>query len=337
MIRQWRSWGAVAALLAVGAASPPAYWVVDRIAGPDGRYDYASVDSGLRRLFVGRGGGVMTVDLDTRRVTPVFAKGEGVAAVLLVPGTPLMLGTNGDAGTAMLLDRRTGRRLATIPTGKDPDGVAFDRRSGLAFVMNGDSEDVTVIDVRRRRAVATVPVDGKPEGAVADGLGSLFVNIEDTAVIARIDIASRKVVSRYRLQGCEEPTGIAHDPIAKVLISVCHNGVAKLVDARTGADRGGFVIGRMADGAIFNPARRLVFVPCNDGTLTVVALDRRGAPTPVATVATQEGARTAALDVASGRLYLPATDYVRDREGEPQRVPGTFKVLVVAPTGEQAQ
>lgn len=335
MTVRWRL-RAVAALLAIGAAPAPRYAVVDRIAGPDGRYDYATVDSAARRLFVGRGGGVMAIDLDTRNVTPVLTPGEGVAAVLMLPGT-LMLSTNGDANTAMILDRRTGRHTATIPTGKDPDGAAYDARSGLAFVMNGDSEDVTVIDPSRARAVATVPVGGRPEGAVADGSGSLFVNVEDTAEIARIDIARRNVVARYRLAGCEEPTGIAHDPVTGLLIAACHNGVAKLIDARTGADRGGFGIGKMADGAIFDPARRLVSIPCNDGTLTIAALDRRGMARRIATVRTQVGARTAALDAATGRLYLPATDYRPDAQGEPQRVAGTFKVLVVALTTDKAR
>ncbi len=331
---------AVAAALVAGAspaaAKAPRYAVVDQIAGPDGRYDYASVDSAAKRLFVGRGDGVMAIDLTTRAVTPVLTPGEGVAAVLILPGTRLMLSTNGDADTAMIVDRATGRRTATIPTGTDPDGAAFDARSGIAFVMNGESRDVTLIDPVGAAALATIKVGGTPEGAVADGAGHVFVNIEDTAEIARIDIAKRKVTARYRLAGCEEPTGIAHDPVTGLLISACHNGVATLVDARTGAARGSFAIGRMADGAIFDAVRRLVYVPCDDGTLTIVALDRRGRPSPVATVNTQVGARTAALDPKTGRLYLPAHDFAPGPDGAPQRVPGTFKVLVVAPAGKDA-
>jgi YVTN family beta-propeller protein len=316
------------------APEPPRYAVVDSIAGPDGRYDYISVDPVMGRLFVGRGGGVMAIDLAGARLTPVLSPGEGVAAVMLLPGTPYLLATNGDANKATIVDRKSGRIAATIPTGRDPDGAAYDAKSGLAFVMNGESEDVTVIDPRRRRAVATIPVGGKPEAAVADGKGHLFVNIEDTAETARIDIATRKVSVRYKLAGCEEPTGIDYDPVTGLLIAACHNGIAKLVDAASGADRGKFEIGKMADGAIFDAARRLIYVPANDGTLAIAAIDQRGTVTALDMVKTQVGARTAALDPTNGRLYLPATDYAPNAAGEPQRVPGTFKVLVVAPVGQ---
>ena len=332
-MKPWVLMALVTAGCVTGGGADPAYRVVDRITGPDGRYDYVSVDPALGRVFVGRGNGVMTVDLPSRRVTPVLAKGVGVAAVLPLPDAGLILATNGDVDTAMLVDRRSGRVTATIPTGDDPDGAAYDAGSGLVFVMNGGSEDVSIIDPSIAREVARVPAGGVPEAAIADGRGNMFVNVEDTAEVIRIDVATRRVTGRYALPGCEEPTGIAYDHTTDLLISACHNGVAKLVNARTGADRGGFAIGKMADGAIFDEARRLIYIPCNDGTLWIVALDRTGATHPVATVPTQIGARTAALDPVSGRLYLPATDYTTPAQGDPERVPGTFRLLVVAPGG----
>ena len=69
------------------ARARDAYSVVDRIAGPDGGYDYISVDSAAQRVYVGRNEGVMTIDLATRKVTPAFVAGQGVAAVLIIPGT----------------------------------------------------------------------------------------------------------------------------------------------------------------------------------------------------------------------------------------------------------
>lgn len=326
--------GALIAAVACAAVTPPGaprYQVVGRMAGPDGDYDYVSVDEPAGRLFVGRDDGVMAVDLATGRVHRRFLAARGVAAVLPIPGTPLMLATAGDEDRAILFDRRTGTVRQRIAAGRDPDGAAFDPVSRLAFVMNGGSNDVSFIDVSRGSVVATVPIGGKPEAAVSDGRGHLFVNVEDKGEIAVIDVARRRVVARDPIAGCRQPTGIAFDRASDLLVSVCHNNMAALVDARSGAARGRFAIGRDADGVAIDARRRLVFISCNDGTLTIVRMDLQGRIGAREVVVTRLGARTLALAPASGRLFLPAGRMRRDRTGQSVPVPGSFGVLVVAP------
>jgi DNA-binding beta-propeller fold protein YncE len=242
-----------------------------------------------------------------------------------------MLSTNGDNNTATLFDRNSGSVRATIPTGKEPDAAQYDESTGMLFVMNGDSEDITFIDLRKAAAVASVPVGGKPEAAATDGKGRLYVNIEDKAEIAVIDIASRRLVAHYKLPRCEEPTGLAYDAASHSLISACHNHVAKVIDAGTGADRGTVAIGQGADGSIFDAQRRLAYISCMDGTLWIFPLSRDGKVGEVTKVSTAYGARTEALDVKTGRLYLPRAEYKTGADGERKRVPGTFEVLVVSP------
>ena len=78
--------------------------------------------------------------------------------------------------------------------------------------------------------------------------------------------------------------------------------------------------------------RHMVLVPSGaEGTLSVIQL----APVPkvVATVPTAKSARTIALDPATGRAYLPAADLMPAVGNErPKPVPGTFRILVVAPS-----
>jgi DNA-binding beta-propeller fold protein YncE len=212
-----------------------------------------------------------------------------------------------------------------------PDAALYDENTGLAFVMNGQSKDVTFIDIKEAAVVATIALNGKPEAAALDAKGHLFVNIENTAEIAVIDVERRTVVGHYQLLDCEEPTGLAYDAESNLLVSACANGKAKLVDAEKGVDRGSVAIGKNADGAIFDSARRLVYIPCFDGTLAIFSLGHDGRVGVVTTIKTMAGARTAALDPANGRIYLPATEYHKDANGNRSRVPGTFQVLVVAP------
>jgi YVTN family beta-propeller protein len=295
----------------------------------DGSYDYVSVDEDTGRVFVGREYGVMTIDPMTGKTATLLAR-EGVAAVLPIAGTRLMLSTNGPLDTATLFDRDSGAVTADIATGKDPDGAYYDVASRLAFVMNGDSGDVTVIDVAGAKAIAAVAIGGTPEGATSDGKGRLFVNVEDLNNIAVIDIAARRVSARYALANCEEPTGIAYDKVSDTLIAACRNGVASLVDAATGRSRGTIATGQGADGSLFDPASRTGFVPCIDGTLTIYRLDGRGKATVIQTLKTREGARTAAHDVARGRVYLPFAKVDRDAAGKYLGARTGFGVLVVA-------
>ena len=110
-----------------------------------------------------------------------------------------------------------------------------------------------------------------------------------------------------------------------------HRSTAKLIDAKSGADRQSVTIGKDADGVMFDAQRRLLYVSCMDGTLSIFPLGPDGKAGSVSTVKTAFGARTEGLDAKTGRIYLPRTDYKTDAEGDRKRIPGTFEVLVVAP------
>ena len=311
-----------------GASDNTHFGVTREFAGPEGSYDYISVDDATGRVFVGREFGVMRLDPATGATETLLAR-AGVAAVLPIPGTRLMLSTNGPLNNATLFDRDSGKVISDIATGQEPDGAYYDVGSHLAFVMNGGSGDISVIDIARARPLATIAVGGTPEGATSDGKGRLFVNVEEMPGIVVIDIARQKIIGRYALADCEEPTGIAFDPVSGTLITACKNGVARLVDAAAGRDRGKLPIGQRADGSVFDPASRTGFIPCLDGTLTIYRLDARGKARVTQVLRTREGARTAAYDAARGKLYLPYATVERDAEGRYLRARTNFGVLSI--------
>jgi DNA-binding beta-propeller fold protein YncE len=318
------------AALALAAGNAPRFSVIESIPGPDGAYDYIAVDSEHQRVFVARKYGVTAVDLNARTVRRKLVGVNDASAVLIIPGTNLMLSTEYGGTTAVLFDRETGKVKNRVKVGKAPDAAAYDPATQLVFVMNTKSNDSTLVSIEndKAQAIATIPLGGRPESAVADGNGLVFVNIEDGAEVAVIDSKERKVTKRLKLEGCVEPTGIAYDSASTTIISACHNGVARLLDARTGESHGAVKIGNNADGAIFDSERRLAWIPADDGTLTWFRLETTGRVTIVDSVKTAPGARTAALDAQSGRVYLP----VQQEKSEDELVPGTFRILVVAPT-----
>jgi DNA-binding beta-propeller fold protein YncE len=319
---------------AVVVAAPPVLSVVGKISGPDGGWDYASVDQASRQLFVGRTYGVMAVDLDSGKVTGMLTPGDGVHGVIAVGDTGLAISANGKSKLAILFDSKTGKVAASIPTGDDPDAVAYDPATGLVAIMEGDAHQALLIDPKAMKAVGSIDLGGQPEFAASDGHGHLFVNIVSTHEVAYVDIASRTVTRRSPLDGCQGPTGLAYDPADDLVLSACRNGVADVTDGKTGTARASITIGEGADAAIYDAGNHVFYVPCGRaGDLAVIAVKSPTDISLASTVTTELGARTGAFDSKTGKLYLPTAQFqpVTEPGKRPQPVPGTFEIVVVGP------
>jgi YVTN family beta-propeller protein len=326
-------WMLFAAALLASASAPatPQYHIVAQVLAGDGGWDLLSVAPNDRRLYVAHGDGVTAIDLSTGKATDHLVTGERVHAALAIPGTHEVVSTNGETNTALLFDGRTGKIRATLPTGTKPDAAAYDPETKTVWIMNPGSGDITVVDPVNAKVLATVPVGGSLEMGEADGRGHLFVNVEDKNEVATIDTRARKVVKRFALEGCDGPTGIAIEPATEEILSACGGNATAIVSTRDGREIAKFPIGKGADGAAYDPNRHLALVPGGrDGTLTVLRLGPK--PAVVGTIATAISARTIAVDPSTGRAYLPSATLSPAKAGErPKPVPGTFRILVVAP------
>jgi DNA-binding beta-propeller fold protein YncE len=309
-----------------------AYEIKNRISAPAAVWDYAAVDARARRLYIGRVGGVMAVDLDSLQVTPVLVASRLVHAVLPLGESGLVASTNGMANSVSLFEGKTGTLIATIPAEQHPDALILEPKSGLLVAANRESDDLTLIDVDKRASVGSIVLGGKPEFLTADGQGLVYNNISDRNEIAVVDIAAREVVRRITLSQCHGPTGLAFDERDALLISVCENGVVKFINAKTYTDAATFRGGKGSDAVIFDSARSLAFIPsADDGMLTVFAVRSVSDITVQQKLPTKVGTRTGALDATTGTLYLPTAE-VRPPEKPgawPSAVPGTFIVLVI--------
>jgi DNA-binding beta-propeller fold protein YncE len=319
-----------AVIASPAAAAPRSYHVIAQLPAGDGGWDIASVDPVAHRLYVGRTDGVTAIDLVTGKATDRIVPGQRVHAALAIPDTHEVISTNGESNTATLFDGRTGKVRATIPTGAKPDAAAYDPATRTLWIMDPGSGEATVVDPGSAQVIATVAVGGSLEFAAPDGHGRMYVNVEDKNEVAVLDTRARKLLSRFPLDGCDGPTGIAVDAAGGAIVSACANGVA-IVSSPSGRQIARLTIGKGADGAAYDPLRHVVLVPAGrDGNLTVIRLGHR--PAVVERLKTALSARTIALDPVTGRAYLPSAILAPAVGSErPKPVPGTFKVIVVAP------
>ncbi|MFC3562894.1 YncE family protein [Pedobacter jamesrossensis] len=297
--------------------------------GSGGGWDYLSVDQKNNNLFVSHGTQVNVLNKSTGDSVGVIHNTQGVHGIAVVSSLGKGYTTNGKTATCTVFDLRNLTVMSQINVGQNPDATFYDDYSQKVYVFNGKSHDATVIDPQTDKVVATIALGGKPEAGVSDGKGKIYVNIEDTNEIVCFDSKTFSVLSRYKLLGGEEPSGLAIDKANSRLLTVCSNKVMLILDAKTGKLMAKLPIGDGADGVVFDSTTKLAFSSNGEGTITVVREVSADKFVVEETIKSEPGARTIALDTVTHHIFLPTASFEKNNvEGQrPKMISGTFKVL----------
>ncbi|MEA2571514.1 MAG: hypothetical protein QOI24_3515 [Acidobacteriota bacterium] len=328
--------------LACASHSPSShYHVVRHIPiGGEGGWDYLTVDSASHRLFVSHSDRVNVVDLDKGTVVGAIMNTPGVHGIALAPSLHRGFISAGRTSSVTVFDLDTLATLSELKTtGERPDAIMFDPVSSRVFTFNAGGKNTTAFDAATGAVAGTIDLGGKPEFAVSDGKGRVFVNIEDTSEVVAIDAQTLTIATRWKLAPCEEPSGLAIDRVHRRLFSGCDNKVMAISDADAGRVVTTVPIGEGVDANAFDPEANLAFSSNGQSaTLTVVRESTPDQFAVVENVATQQGARTMALDEKTHHIYLatakfgppPAATAERPHP-RPTILPGTFEIVEVAP------
>jgi DNA-binding beta-propeller fold protein YncE len=325
------------ALAADPSDGPPATPKVHKIAvGGEGGWDYLTVDSEAKRLYVSRGNRVVVIDLAKEAVVGELPDTPGVHGMALVPELGKGFTSNGGDATVTVFDTKTLKAIGKIEARGIPDAILYDAASKRVFTFNHRTDDATVIDAAGDKVVGTINFEAEPEAAVADGKGHVYVNLRSSSEVAEIDAASLQILHRWPLAPGVRPNGLGFDAKHRRLFSTCGNQMMVVMDADSGSVLGTAEIGRGSDGCVFDPGKGLAYSSNGDGTLSVVGETEPGKFATVSTIPTQPSARTMALDPKTHRVYLSAATMAPAAEGQPQTgrgrrnfVPGSFSIIVV--------
>ena len=317
------------------AADAPKYHVLRHMAiGGDGGWDYLTYDTAGHRLFISRGTRVMVVDLASGKLTAEVVNTPGVHGIALVPDLGQGYASNGRENTVTVFDLKDFHETARMKVGQNPDAIVYDPSSKRVFTFNGRSNDTTAIDAATGKVVGTLALGGKPEFSVSDGQGHMYVNIEDKSEIVEFDPQALKETHRWKLKGCESPSGLAMDKKNRRLFAGCDNKVMAVVNADTGAVITTVPIGEGVDANSFDPETMLAFSSNGEGNLTVVHEDSPEKFTVRETVATEKGARTMALDPESHKVYVVTAKFgpapaatTETPHPRPSILPNSFEVI----------
>jgi DNA-binding beta-propeller fold protein YncE len=324
----------VSTLIAFNVAAHCAPALVDTVPMPGPtRWDYVSIDAVAHRLYVAHSDRVEVIDTRTHLPVLQLESTQGVHGAAPASRLNRVFTSDGGSDSMGVFDLTTGKRLGSVRVGSKPDAIVYEPSTRRVFTFNGKSEDVTAVDAASLRVLASsIHAGGVPEYAVTDGKGLIFFNVEDKSEIAVLDARTLKIVKRYSLTPCEEPSGLARDPKGH-LYSVCRNGLMVISDPATGRVLGQAPIGSGADGVAWMDGKAYS-ANGKDGTITVVSESAPGR-FAASTIASSRGARTIAADPQRHELFTPTADYQKDAPAtsapaqRPTAILESFKVLVM--------
>ena len=301
-------------------------------------FDYITVDSAARRVYLSHGTEIKVIDADSGALIANITglKQDHGVAVASEFGKGFI--SDGGQGKVIIFDLQTFKVTGEAKADKDADSIIYEPTSKRVFAMNGDPHSSTVIDAKTGSVVGTIDLGGGPEFAVADGNGTVYVNLEDKNELVAIDSSSLKIKSRWPLAPAGTPTALAMDVQHHRLFSAGRDPQMLVVlDSDSGKVLQSFPISSGADAAAYDPETGLVFVSTREGMVHVFHEDSPDKFSVAETIKTEYGAKTMGLDTKTHNLFLDTADFAAapaptaDRP-HPQRpaIQGTFHVLVYA-------
>lgn len=312
------------------------YKVENRYPVPgNGGFDYLTIDSAARRLYISHGTQVDVVDPDSGKLVGTIPDTPGVHGTAIASEFKHGFTSNGRENKVSMFDPATLTLIKKIDVGKGPDGIYYDPKTKRVFTNNHGTHDITAIDAKSGEVVGTVKAESDGEQAViANDL--IYVNGENTNEVVVFDPKSLEVKKRFPIGVAKTPTGLAYDAKTKRLFIGCRNEPKMVVmDAVSGKVINSFPIGRGVDYAGFDPQSKLIFFSCSEGTLSIYHETSADQYEDAGAVKTQPSAKTMAFDPKTKKVFLTAAEYLESPAttpgGRPQRSvkPGSFVVLVV--------
>lgn len=298
-------------------------------------WDYITVDSGGRRIYVSHSIRVNVVNADTGAIVGTIEDTPGVHGIAIAGKLKHGFTSNGKEDKVSMFDTETLAVIKKIDVGGGPDGIYYDSGSQRVFTNNHHSHDITAIDAVTGNVVGTVKVDGNGEGAAVGKDGLIYVALEDKNEIAVFDPKTLEVKRHIPLDGVTSPTGLAVDKKANRVFVGGHNKTMLVLDGDTGRKIASFPTGSGTDAAGFDARNKRIFFSNGEGNITVIQEKSPDEYAALDPVTTQQSAKTMTFDKKTGKIFLPAATMLTAPTTDPSQKPkrkvqdGTFCILVV--------
>lgn len=300
-------------------------------------FDYITVDSAARRVYVSHGTEVDVVDADDYSLQGRIGGLQRSHGVVVIKDLGKGYITDGEGQKVVVFDLATLKVTGEVKTNQpDTDSLVYDPASKYLFTINGDSHNATVIDPVKEVVVKTIDLVGAGEFPAVDGQGTLYDNNEEKSDVVVIDTRSLTLKARWPVAPEGQAVALAIDTKTRRLFSAGRNPqFLVLMNADDGKVIQSLPISAGVDAVVFEPETGLVFVSTREGMVHIFHEDSADKLSEVQTVKTEYGAKTMGLDPKTHRIYLSTSDFdppaaptEKQPHPLPRAKPGNFRVLV---------
>lgn len=279
--------------------------------GKPSRFDYQSLDTDMKMLYVAHMGDGHLLVFDTRKRT-VRARLPGfplVTGVLVVPELHRVFASVAGSHEVAIVDTATLSVAARVPAGEFPDGLAYSPETGKLFVSDERGGKVIVIDARAGRRLGAVDLGGEVGNTQYDwGSHRILSNDQTNDEIVAIDPVTEKVVARHRLKGGDAPHGLLIHPSKRLAFVACEGNARLLVvDLKTFRVQQVLDTGERPDVLAFDTGLERLYVACESGVVSVFQVRGRTLH-KLHDFRVAASAHTIAVDSGTHEVYLPLED-----------------------------
>src|SRR5258708_10079586 len=158
------------------------YKVVGRYPiGGTGGFDYITLDSSARRLYVSHATQVEVLDADSGKLVGTITDTPGVHGAAIASPFKHGFTSNGRENKVSMFDSTTLALIKKIDVGKGPDGIYYEPKTKRVFTNNHGTNDITAIDAATGDVVGTVAAKGNGEQAIIGKDRLIYGNTAGTA------------------------------------------------------------------------------------------------------------------------------------------------------------
>jgi len=163
-----------------------------------------------------------------------------------------------------------------------------------------------LIEATSAKHLGHIPLKGHPESFQLEQTGPrIFVNVPSAHHIAVVDRDKRALITTWPLQGAEANFPMALDETHhRLFVGVRTPPMLMVIDTESGKEIGRVPSVGDADDLFYDASHRRIYIAGGAGLLSIVEQEDADHYTPVATMPTASGARTALFVPELARLYV---------------------------------
>ncbi len=191
-------------------------------------------------------------------------------------------GFTSDHPQVSMFDTKTQTLIKKVDVGAAQLTASATIRSIKEFTYSvSPTKDAAWVDTKDGTVLGTIDLCGLPEQGVGDGLGMLYVVMQDAVgSVSAVDVRTMKAVAHYSFTDKGGCNGLALDAKNQVLFAACGRSgnppvqpaqpMMVILSAKDGKILANLPLAGGSDGAVFNPAAMEAFSTHGNGTMTIV-------------------------------------------------------------------